>query len=85
MFWHSTKHEIEVWLDHKVKEFVQEENKGPQLTPGEWLGRYVYYDIHEIFFSEFSIPLYEWLARLEGQRKIFQGGEPTEWTPELIR
>ena len=55
------------------------------MTPGEWLGRYVYLGIHEIFFIEFPIIMYEWLARLEFQKKKIQGGEPRGWTPQLIR
>ena len=63
-----------------MKEFTQEGNRDMRLTLGEWLGRYVYFDIHEIFFSEFPIILYDRMARLELQNKIFQGDEPKNWT-----
>ena len=52
--WHPLIPEIKAWLDQKTKEFAQEENQDPLLTPGQWLGRYVYSDIH---FDEFHIIL----------------------------
>ena len=64
MFWHPTKPKILDWVDQKAREFAQEESSGSQLNLGEWLGRYIYSGIHEIFFSEFPIILYEWLVRL---------------------
>ena len=51
----------------------------------KWLERHLYSDLHEYFFSEFSIILYEWLAILTYRKTNFQGGEPTGWTPELIQ
>ena len=41
--------------------------------------------LHEYFFNEFPIILYEWIARLTYKKTNFQGGEPTSWTPKLIQ
>ena len=49
------------------------------------VGKVCLLGIHEIFFSEFPVVLYEWLARLVTQNTNCQGGEPKEWTPQLIQ
>ena len=53
------------------------------MNPTKWLERYIYTDIHEIFFCEFLVLLYEWLLKLASQRKKIQEREPTEWNPQL--
>ena len=85
MFWHPTKVEIQEWVDSKALEFAREESEGLQLNLMKWFERYLDMDIHEIFFYGFPILLDEWLLKLETQRKIFQGGEPTKCNPQLIR
>ena len=51
----------------------------------EWLERYLYIDIRDIFFSEFSIVLHEWLSKLTTEEKFFQAREPTEWSTQFIQ
>ena len=84
MFSHPTKPEIHNWVDVKELEFAQKESEGYRWTLMKWLEWYIYSNIHSIFFAEFPIVLYEWLFKLETQKKNFQGGEPTEWTLFLI-
>ena len=77
MLWHLTRLEIQYWLDQKAQEFVVEENQNPRLTTEQWLGRYMYPDLHEYYFFELSIILYEWLVQLTSQKTNFQGVQPT--------
>ena len=84
MLWHPTKPKIQDWVDFKELEFAREESEGTQWNPTDWLGRYNYSDIYEIFFFYFPIVLHEWLSKLETQQRNFQGGEPREWSPRLI-
>ena len=58
MFWHLTKLEIQDWVDFKEIKFAREETKRSLLSSTEWLERYLYRDIHEIFFNEFLSVLY---------------------------
>jgi hypothetical protein len=58
-----SKEEIEVWLTEKYVEFVQQETKNPHINLKLWKQRYIYIDLHEIFFVEFPCLLYEWLKR----------------------
>ena len=37
-----------------------------------------------MFFSEFPIVLYEWLAQLTFQKKYFHGGKLNQWTTKII-
>ena len=85
MLWHLIKDEIQYWVYFKASKFAQEESKGYWLNRAEWLGRYLYTNIHHIFFFEFPIVLHEWLSKLETQQRNFQGGEPMEWNPQLIQ
>ena len=64
---------------------MQEEINGSWMILGEWLQRYFYSYIYEIFFSEFPIILYEWFAILARYKKKFQGEGPRGWNPQLIQ
>ena len=55
------------------------------MSTKNWLDRYLYIDIHEIFFAEFPIVLHEWLSRLVTRRTNFQRREVVEWSAQLIR
>ena len=80
MLWHLTKPKIRDWFDKKSCDFVEEENQNLILTTKDWLGKYIYLDIHEILFFESPIILYKWLAQLTFKQKNFQGGNPNQWT-----
>jgi hypothetical protein len=62
--WFRSKTEIQKWIEDREKDFVEAQNKNPNLSTEDWLGRYVFTDIHEIFFGGICKELYEWLARL---------------------
>lgn len=51
-------------MDRKIHEFMAQEKRNPQLTKEQWLDRYLYTEIHEIFFSSFPVELYEWIVKL---------------------
>ena len=59
MFWNLMKLEIQEWVDSKAYDFSWEESEGSRLNPTKFLEWYIYIDIHEIFFCEFPILLYE--------------------------
>ena len=72
-------------MESKELEFARKESEGSRRNPTEWLGRYIYTDIHEIFFFKFPIVFHEWLSRLATKQTNFQGEEPREWTPQSIK
>jgi hypothetical protein len=59
------KVEIERWLETKELEFAQKDNKNPKLTPRKYLDKYMFSDLHEVFFCDFPHLLQEWLLRLK--------------------
>jgi len=83
--WNPTKKEIEKWLDKKNHKFMMQENRNPCLSKEEWLNKYLYIDIHEIFFCNFPIELYEWLAKLTNSQGRWKIDSIIVWTPELVR
>jgi hypothetical protein len=64
MFWRLTKKEIAEWLEGKEQEFSRKENRNPHMSDEQWMQRYVYTKLYEIFFGEFPIILAEWLEIL---------------------
>ena len=83
--WNPTKKEIEEWLDKKIHEFATQENRTPQVSEKKWLERYVYMEIHKIFFASFPSELYEWIAKLADNQGRCKLDKPIVWTPELVR
>ena len=82
--WNSTKKEIENWLYHKIHKFTSQENRNPCLEKEDWLNRYLYTEVHEIFFSTFPIELYEWLTKLAKSQGSWKLNSPIVWTPKLV-
>jgi len=72
-------------LDRKIHKFTAQENRNPQLTKEQWLDRYLYIDIHEIFFCSFPIELYKWITKLEDSQGRWKLDGPIVWTPKIIQ
>ena len=49
------------------------------------MDRYLYIEIHEIFFCSFLIELYEWIARLVDNQGRWRLDGPIVWTSELVQ
>jgi hypothetical protein len=49
------------------------------------LGRYIFTNIHKIFFGGVHKDLYEWLARLENTQFEIRYKPPVVWTTTLIK
>jgi hypothetical protein len=84
-FWHPLREEIENWVEVKEKEFAEKENKNPRLSIEEWLERYIFTDLHEIFFATSPSELHAWLSRLAENKTSTRSDRPLEWTPEVIQ
>jgi hypothetical protein len=55
------------------------------MSDKQWLQKYVFTDLHEIFFGEFLVILTEWLERLVEKTGRFNATTPRNWTPKLVR
>ena len=62
--WHPELSEIEAWFETKAKEYAEIENRNPDHDNEAWLKKYIYTDIHEVFFATFPSELHSCLARL---------------------
>jgi hypothetical protein len=85
MFWRPTKKEIVEWMEMKEQEFSRGENRNPWMINKQWLQRYVFTELHDIFFGEFMIILMEWLERLVENIGRYQTIAPRNSTPDLVR
>ena len=77
--WHPELSEIDAWCEDKTKEFVEKENKNPNHDSEAWLQKYIYTDVHEVFFATFPLESHSWLARLAYCSGHVQSDKPTEW------
>jgi hypothetical protein len=50
--WRPTKEKIEIWLKTKELEFAQQYNRNPRVSPHKYLEKYMFTDLHEVFFCE---------------------------------
>jgi hypothetical protein len=55
------------------------------MSDKKWMQKYVFTDLHEIFFGEFPKILTEWLERLVEKTGRFSVAAPKNWTPELVK
>jgi len=82
--WHPSKEEITTWVEQKERTFAEEQNQNSRISTDEWLQRYLFTDMHEIFFVEFPIIFHEWLSRITDRKNCFKGDQSTRWNPVLI-
>src|SRR5277367_2418749 len=85
MFWRPSVKEIDDLIHDTYLKFTEKENKDPRHNPEEFLERYVFYDIYEIFFVGIHVELHEWLSRLTERRINFNEDQTPDWTPERIK
>ena len=50
--WHLELTEIKAWFETKTKEFVETKNKNLNRDNEVWLQKYIYTNVHEVFFEE---------------------------------
>ena len=70
--WNPTKEEIKTWLRTKELEFSQKDKKNPRKTPHKYLEKYVFTDLHEVFFYDFPQLLQDWIVRLKDNHTMNQ-------------
>ena len=83
--WTPTKKEIKKWIDQKLNKFVAQENQNPCLSKEKWLQKYLYIEVHEVFFSTFPCELHEWLSKLLDSEPTWKHDDPIVWTLELVK
>ena len=85
MFWRPSVKEISDWVGDTYLKFAEQENKDPRRSSHEFLQRYVFTDIYEIFFASIHIELHQWLSRLTERKTNFKEDQSPEWNPERIK
>jgi hypothetical protein len=83
--WFPLNKEIQKWIEEQENDFIEAHNKNPNLSTVNWLGRYIFTDIHEILFGGIHKELYEWLAILEDTQFELKIRPPMVWTSTLIK
>jgi hypothetical protein len=83
--WFPSKIEIQKWIEYQEKDFALVQNKNPDLSTEDFLGRYIFTDRHDIFFRGIHQELYEWIDRLEDNQFEIKSRPPVVWTLKLIK
>jgi hypothetical protein len=81
--WNYTKEDIETWIRTKEMEFAQKDNRNTRVTPCKYLDKYVFTDLHEVFFCDFPHLLQDSILRLKDNNAMNQF-QQLEWTPVPI-
>jgi hypothetical protein len=84
-WWFPSKIEIQKWIEEQEKDFAEAQNKNPNINIEDWLGRYIFTDIHKIFFGGIHKELYEWLARLADTQFEIRSRSSVVWMLALIK
>ena len=82
--WHPELSEIDAWFEAKIKEFEKKENRNPNHNTEAWLQKYIYTNVHEIFFATFPSELHSWLVRLAACSMHIQSDRPMEWNHKVV-
>ena len=85
MFWRPSVKEIGDWIEDTYLKFAEQENKDPRRSSDDFLQRYIFSDIYEIFFASIHIQLHQWLSRLIERKKNFKEDQSPAGTPERIK
>jgi hypothetical protein len=83
--WRHTKEEIGHWFDVKEINVFVDQNKNPWINTKKCLQRYVFTNLHEIFFVDFPSVLVEWIQIFFEQIGRYQTAVLRNWTHELIQ
>ena len=74
MFWRPLVKEIDDWIEETYLNFAVQENKDLHRSSHEFLRRYIFSNVYEIFFGSIHIELHQWLSRLTERKTNFQEG-----------
>ena len=83
--WHPKLSEIEAWFETKIEEFIETKNINPNCDSEAWLEKYIYTDVHEVFFATFPLELHSWLARLADSSGHIQSNRPAQWNQAAVQ
>ena len=83
--WFPSKIEIQKWIEEQEKDFTEAHNNNPNISIEDWLGKYIFTNIHDIFFGGIHKELYEWLAILADTQFEIRLIPPMVWTSTLIK
>jgi hypothetical protein len=84
-FWHLELSEIDAWFETKTREFVKKENRNPNHDNEVWLQKYIYTNVHKVFFATFPSELHSWLARLADCSGHTKSDKPAQWNQEVVQ
>ena len=83
--WHPRLSEIEAWFETKVKEFGEAKNRNPNRDNEAWLQKYIYIDVHEVFFTTFPLELHSWVERVVDSTGYVQSDGLVQWNQAVVQ
>jgi hypothetical protein len=83
--WFPSKTKIQKWIKDQEKNFAKAQKNNPNLSIEDWLGRFIFTDIYNIFFGGIHQDLYEWIARLADTQFEIRSRPLVVWMSVLIK
>ena len=83
--WHPELSEIEAWFETKAKEFAKIENRNPNCNSETWLQKYIYTNVHEVFFTTFPSKIHSWVERLTDSIRYIRSDRPVQWNQAAVQ
>ena len=54
MLWNPSRNKLQDWMDRNILEFVLQENRSTKFADEQWVQKYIYIEVHGIFFCSFA-------------------------------
>jgi hypothetical protein len=83
--WFPLKTKIQNWIEEHERGFAEDQNKNPSISTEYRLERYIFTDMHNIFFAGVHKELYEWLAKLADTLFEIRSRPLVVWKLALIK
>ena len=83
--WHPDLSDIDTWFEAKTKDFEAKENRNPNRDSEAWLHKYIYTNVHEVFFATFPSELHSWLVGLADCIRHVQSDRPMQWNQVTVQ
>jgi hypothetical protein len=79
MRWYPFGEEVQYWPTAKEHDFSLRETQGLRVNVKQWKEKYIYTNMHKLFFVEFPCLLYEWMKKKTARNCSLWLLKPVVW------
>ena len=64
---------------------LEKQKQNPNRDSEAWLQKYIYTDVHEVFFATFPSELHSWVERLVDSTGYVRSDRPVQWNQATVQ